>query len=238
MGKRAQIKTENLCRLIHYILGYHPYEFGLVPDLQGFIPVKNLIKGINEEKDWKHVRHGHVNEILLGPGRDLFEVTEKGIRSFKREWVLDMHHPVGSLRGPLLTPIRRRAHAHVLEKGIGSDPGRPIILTHDRDMALRIGKRKDPKPVLIEVAPQRALRAGNRLYPFGDLFLARDISANSLIGPALSKADKKMLDSKEDSNVVEIPETQAGSFLLNPARDPNRTKRGVGKKTERMEGRC
>ncbi|MBW2208401.1 MAG: hypothetical protein JRG79_15965 [Deltaproteobacteria bacterium] len=72
LGKRkTQNKLQSFARLMVYILGYRPDEFGLVPDSNGFIAFKDLIKALHEEPGWGYVRQSHINEILTGEEKDL-----------------------------------------------------------------------------------------------------------------------------------------------------------------------
>ena len=74
MTKKSQIKIESLSRFMVYVLGHHPDEFGLVPDLDGFIKIKELLWAIHEEEGWRYVRQSHIREVLLSKERILFEV--------------------------------------------------------------------------------------------------------------------------------------------------------------------
>ena len=64
MGK--QTAPQQLAKFLAYVLGRHPDEFGLVPDPQGFVPIKEVLKVCAEEKDWRHVRARGLIEAL-GP---------------------------------------------------------------------------------------------------------------------------------------------------------------------------
>jgi putative RNA 2'-phosphotransferase len=99
-------------------------------------------------------------------------------------------------------------------------------------MARRIGRRKDQKPVLMEVIPDRAQKKGARFYPFGGLFLARIIPAGSLAGPPLSKAARKALESKAVDDAQGVPDILAGTFTLKPMRNQAPTRRYAGKKNK------
>ena len=56
---------EQLLKLMTYVLERHPDEFGLVPDDDGFVRMKDLIKAITEEVGWGFVRQSHINEVLI-----------------------------------------------------------------------------------------------------------------------------------------------------------------------------
>ena len=231
LGKRkTQIKLQSLGRLLVYILGYRPDEFGLVPHGDGFIAVKDLIKAIHEEPGWGYVRQSHINEILTGKEKDLFEWEEGKIRARERHWKMDFSPSFQGLPKILFLGVRRKAHAHAMTRGLRPPPNGHIVLTTDRDMALRIGARKDQKPVLLEVRTAQAQEEGIPFFSFEDLFLAREIPAACISGPPLPKEATTSIK----ADIERIPETHtergAGTFLLDARRDPAPHRREKGKK--------
>jgi putative RNA 2'-phosphotransferase len=234
MPKRNhQFKVEDLCRLLVYILGRRPYEFGLVPDKKGIVSYKELLQAIHEEPGWGYVRRSHINEVLLGKDRTLFDAEEKSIRVLERRWELDLESPAESLPKILLAPVRRKAHGVAMEKGLRAPEGRQLVLCQDRDMALRIGKRRDHEPVLLEIQAQEAQRGGVLFYPFGDLFLSPQIPAGCISGPPVSKEvmeTRKAMETKKEK-VKEKPHgIPGGTFPLDISRDPDPYRRAKGKK--------
>lgn len=197
-----------------YILGYRPDEFGLVPEPDGYIPYKELLQAIHEEPGWGYVRQGHFNEILMGSDRTLFEWDEKRIRVLERDWHMDLKKPLHDLPKILYIAVRRRAHPHVIEKGLKSSPDKYLPLSTDKAMAARIGRRRDQKPVLIEVMAHQAEQVGTPFYASGDLFLAREIPADFISGPPVSR---DLVHAREDRAKItkeRPPEFTPGSFLL------------------------
>ena len=127
-----------------YILGHRPHEFGLIPDPEGFVTYKELIRAVNEEPGWSYVRRANINEVLLGANRDLFQTLEEKIRAVERRWVLDLDRPALSLPKILYTGIRRRAHPFIMEKGLRPITGGKFhVLSPEREMAERIGKKNN-----------------------------------------------------------------------------------------------
>ncbi|HBF42158.1 MAG TPA: hypothetical protein DDW42_00740 [Desulfobacteraceae bacterium] len=253
MGTRNhQIKVNQLSRLLIYILGHRPDEFGLVPDLDGFVVYKELIQAIHEEPGWSYVRRSHINEVLLGKNRPLFQPEENRIRVLERRWRLDFDDAARSPGRPrgkfsygqdmdsrqkppkiLYIPVRRRAHPVVMEKGLKSSEGRYLALSAEEDMALRIGKRRDQKPVLLEIMAWDAEKEGVLLYPFGNLFLTNQIPAKYISGPPVSK---EVLERRSDGGTREervrpvASNLTPGTFSLDIARDTGRFQKTKGKK--------
>ncbi len=216
------------------MLGHRPYEFGLVPDMDGFVSYKELLQAIHEEPDWHYVRQSHINEVLLGKDRSLFQPGEKHIRVPDRRWQMDLDPPPDVLPKLLFTPIRRKAHSVVMEKGLKSAEGRHIVLSPDQDMIMRIGKRRDQKPVLLEILASSAQSKGIPFYAFGDLFLCPGIPSQYIAGPQVSKEVLENLraaaEAKKEAMRPKPEDFTPGTFPLDPSRDTDLKRRARGKK--------
>ena len=53
-----------LSKFLTYILGRQPDEFGLVPDENGYVKTKDLMKVLAEEPGWRHVRLNQIREMI------------------------------------------------------------------------------------------------------------------------------------------------------------------------------
>ena len=213
-----------------YVLGHKPHEFGLVPEHAGFVTYKELLWAIHEEPGWGYVKQGHINEVLLGKDRALFHSEESRIRALDRRWHLNLENPSQSLAKILFTPVRRKAHPHVMEKGLSSNHGKYIVLSPDRDMANRIGRRRDQVPVLLEIMASAAQKEGIMFYSFGDLFLTFQIPAKYIVGPPVAKEDVKTAVEKPVKRQKAQPAFEPGTFVLDVNRDPDPHRRAKAKK--------
>jgi len=239
LSKKTQIKLDSIVKLLHYILGYRPDEFGLVPDPDGYVPVKELLKVIHEEENYGYVRESHIREILLGPDRFLFELMDQRIRSLDRQWEPDLSTPCLDLPAILFAPIRRRAHAHVMEKGLSAGNNKYILLTPEKDFAEKIGRRTDPEPVLLEILANEAGRVGNPFLAFGELFLVKEIPARFIAGPPVPKEviEQHSLAQQQKAQKEKPIRRQlgfeAGTFALQSPKDSAANKHRVkGKKVK------
>ena len=219
MPKKNRIKTDDLGHFMAYILGHKPYEFGLVPDSEGFISYKELLWAIHEEPGWGYVRQRHINEVLLGKHRILFQSEDKRIRAIERRWNHNFEIPAQSLPKILFLGIRRSAHPFVMEKGLCAIGGTYYALSPERKMAERMGKRRDQKPVLLEITADVARKGGVLFYPFGNLFLTSEISVRYIAGPLVTKDVVKGSEAKSKKKKEPLPNFQAGTFALDLNRD-------------------
>lgn len=220
MTKKSQIKIESLSRFMVYILGHRPDEFGLVPNRDGFVKLKELLWAIHEEEGWKYVGPGHIREVLLSKERVLFETDETRIKTRDRRWELNFEQPCHDLPRLLYYPIRQRAHPYVLEKGVSADSGETLILTASQKMALRIGLRRDQKPVILEISVEQVRRSSIDFFRFGDLFLAEKIPLTAILGPPLSKEFQKSRTTEIKQEPQPVHDFQPGTFILDANRDP------------------
>ena len=230
MPKRDQIKTHNLARFMRYILGHRPYEFGLVPDRDGFVTYKELLWAIHEEPGWGYVRKGHINEVLLGEDRSLFQTKENRIRALERHWRLALDNPSQTPPKILFVAVRRRAHPVLMEKGFTAMEGKYLVFSPDRDMAMRIGRRREQRPVELEIMAASAAEEGTAFYPFGNLFLANQVPARFVKGPPVSKDDLKIPQGRAEKERETRPDFDTGTFVLDLNRDPDLLRRYKGKK--------
>jgi putative RNA 2'-phosphotransferase len=207
-----------LAKMMTYVLARHPGEFGLVPDADGFVRVKDLLKALHEEDGWRHVNSTHLNEVLLSVPEAGFELTEGRIRAGTRRDPEPEDQPPPKL---LYACIRRRAYPHVHAEGLEAPSPPGVILAVDREMAERLGRRIDPDPVLLTVNVQLLRDAGRVLTPAGSGLFATDrVPAGTFTGPPLPK--EKPEESRAAGSTAE-PQLMPGSFAM----DVGRTEAGA-----------
>ena len=226
---------KKLSRFIAYILGRRPDEFGLVPDAQGFVPIKELLKAITEEPGWRHVRRAHLNEILLSLPTPHFEIVDRQIRALDRS---RLPEPTRAIDLPKLMHIcvRRKAYPYVCDKGLRAAAGNRMVLSADISMAERIGRRRDRQPVLVTVQVQRSVEQGVVYDRCGSLlFLTDFIPTGCFAGPPLPR--ERGTGEKEDSPPRRNVPTDAGTFRVDSSRfGPREKKAPKDKKASRGKG--
>ena len=200
--------------MLAYMLGRRPDEFGLIPDADGFVRIKDLLKALHEEKSWGYVNLSHLNEVLLTVRAPTFEMMENRIRTVNRE-TLAAETAAGCLPKLLFASIRRKAHPHVHATGIQPTSHARVVLSSDRSLAKRLGKRIDPDPVILVVNVQSARNMGVVFFQQGEsLFLADYIPPQSIISPSLPKEKpKEIRKPQRPASELRHP-TSPGSFQM------------------------
>lgn len=207
-------ERERLKGFVTYVLGRNPYEFGLVPDEEGFVKKKDLIKAIQEERDWGHVRQSSLEELLVALPDPGIEMDDLRIRAQDRQH-LAMPGICETIPKLLFIGIRSRAHRHVLGNGIKPYEGeRHVLLSSDRDMAERIGRRRDPNPVMVTINTQEAENQGVLFLSAGEtIFLAREIPLKCFTAPPLAAEETEGTKSQKKKENPRKNTFMPGSFI-------------------------
>ena len=213
---------KKLANLILYILERRPDEFGLVPDNEGYVKIKSLIRAVNEEEGFKYVRPFHIDDILSSlPGFQI-EIKDSLIRAKNID---NLPKQVMAVNPPklLYTCVRKKAHIFVLEKGIHPVGNERVVLSATKEMAERIGKRFDQSPVLLTVHLQKALDAGVIFYSSGELFCSGHIPPACFTGPPPPK--QKEEPKQAEKQIEFTPKKMPGSYILNIEQDEEKKRR-------------
>jgi len=203
---------EQLAKFISYILGRNPAEFGLVPDSDGFVKIRDFLKAVSEEDGLKYVRRSHINEILITLPNPPVEIRGNHIRA-KHRLAMPANIPAQNLPKLLFTCVRRKAYPSVLENGIRPMGFSHVILSSEPEMAERIGRRRDPMPVQLVVQTKISSDKGITFYEAGEtLYLAESIQPECFTGPPLPKRKEPFTkrDAVDEPALDRIP----GSFML------------------------
>lgn len=209
----VQRSPEQLAKFLAYMLGRKPDEFGLIPDSNGYVKIKDLLKALSEEDEYRYVRQAHLTEIVLSVPKPPIEIADTLIRAVSREHLKAVEE-AKNLPKLLYSCVRQRAHSVVLEKGLMPNAYPQVVLSATPEMAKRIGRRSDPEPVLITVQVQKSQASGVVFYQAGDeLYLSDAILPDCISAPPLPKP-KEETKKKESADKKKLP-VNPGSFVLN-----------------------
>ena len=223
-SKKAQ---KQLSQFLAYMLGRKPHEFGLVPDADGFVKLKEFILAIGEEEGWRHVRQPILNELMLTMPDPPVEIAENRIRATNRDHLPKIRH-AADLPKLLYTAVTQKSHSAVLEKGILPTHHDYVILAAEKSMAARIGKRRDRSPVLLTVNVLHTEQKGIFFKQAGEkLYLADMIPVNCFTAPPLPKEKPEIKKHKKP----QVPERSKmpGSYLIDLQKNSEKRKNAADK---------
>jgi putative RNA 2'-phosphotransferase len=198
--------------MLAYILGRNPEEFGLVPDADGYVKIKDLLKAICEEEGWRHVRRSHLDEVVLVISDPPIEMEGLLIRATHREH-LSGYQVSENPPSPLFLCVRKKAYPVVLEKGVSSNAHPFVVLSDNPAMADRLGRRFAASPILLTVSVSKMLARGIQfLSAGGSFYLVDRMPPDCFAGPPLARTrgETKSREVPPRAPVAKTP----GSFLL------------------------
>ncbi len=228
--------------MLHYVLGKAPAEFGLLPDAQGWLPTKELLKALHEEEGWRGVRQGALNQAAQRLAPELLEIDGKSIRL--RQGAPPRPRPAEP-PGQLFIALRPRAYPLARKKGLLARPEAPLLLAASQNWALRLGRRRSPDPVLVTVQARKAAGQGVEFLQHGEeLYLCQWVPPDCLMGPKVAERPPAKKTAAQPEAKAALPPADAlpGSFNLTPEEleKPHKRKglrKEVGWKRERRRQR-
>jgi len=216
-----------------YVLGHRPDEFGLVPNEQGFVRLKDVVKAISEEPGWGYVRKSHIHEVLITFREDSFATEGDRIKAAHPH---ESVSPVPDVVPPKLLYycVRRKAYPVVCRKGLTRMGQHHVFLATTQELALRMGERRDSKPVLLTIQAQRASETGVAFSMQGGLIYVVDhVPVGYFSGPPLPKEKKEATKPKKEALLT--PETLPGTFTLDMERSRELQQQKLKRKRARKE---
>jgi putative RNA 2'-phosphotransferase len=213
----AQYNPKTLAKTIFYITYHAPSEYGLFWDRDATMPWRELYWALQEDASLRFVRETHIREL-----------TYLGL---ELPFVLDgnLLHLMPSLPQPsypltdrpperLYFGCRRKQYSILLEHGITASHRPYVPVCADRELALRIGKRRDPEPLLVEVLAAGASAEGEAILSAGaGLYLVESVSVKHLIFPLIRAEQHAALTSQKKTETKPSRRdhpVSAGSFLV------------------------
>ncbi|MCD6584509.1 MAG: RNA 2'-phosphotransferase [Desulfobacteraceae bacterium] len=233
-----QKQIEQFAKFSAYVLGRHPDEFGLVLDENGYIKIKEFIQAVMETDGWRHVRNSHINDTLLMLNNPLIEVDKNRIRAKDRSRLKNY----SVCKNPpklLYVCIKHKSYLSVLDNGVHPTAHASIICCKDREIAERIGKRRDNQPITLTVQVQKMLDQRLTFFHAGDmLYLTEYIPTDCFTGPPLPKEIPSIKRSAKKKDAIEAykKQSQAGTFSLSmdkPTENKPSGKKFKGRKKEK-----
>ncbi len=177
---------KRLAKLVRYILAHRPDEFGLMPDEEGFVKLKDLHVALTETEGFRGVRRKELESLFEVFAREEFDYRrEEGRVRLRGTPSWGPPEYTEELPPFLFLPVKPRAWIHVSEKGWQ----RPeqALLTDDPELAQRLARRRGA--LLIEVDTTLARRQGAIFLRFLEkLYLSPWLPPEALRGP---KVDEK-----------------------------------------------
>ena len=158
-----------LSKEISYALRHAPWEYELELDEEGFVPVEQLIHALNESGEYKEtITKDDILHIIKISEKKRHELKDGKIRA------LYGHTVPSHIRKETVVPpdilyhgTSHKAYDIIINSGLKPMSRQFVHLSTDTDTAVRVGKRRDKKPVILMIDAKRAYADGVIFYSSG-----------------------------------------------------------------------
>ena len=158
-----------LSKEISYALRHAPWEYELELDKEGFVPVEQLLHALNEGGEYKEtIKEEDILHIIKISEKKRHELKDGIIRALYGHTV-----PSHIRKEPVVPPdilyhgTSHKAYEIIMDSGLKPMSRQYVHLSTDTDTAVRVGKRRDKKPVILTVDAKRAYADGVVFYSSG-----------------------------------------------------------------------
>lgn len=210
---KSQHKT--LARTLAFIGWHSPSEFGLFWSADGTMPWKEFYWVLQEDPELRFVRAATLKELMLLGIELPFSLEENQLKLNPGYTAPD--YPVASeVPGRLYFGLRHKNLVRVQELGLRASSRPFLSLSSERDLALRIARRREDDPILIEILAQKASEAGILIRKSGErLYLAQSVPREYLLLPLVRQEVHEKHQAMPPKKKLASPPSP-GSFTVQP----------------------
>ena len=155
-----------LSKEISYALRHAPWEYELEFDEQGFVPIVQLLHALNESETYeREVTQADLEQIIANSEKKRHEIVGDKIRALYGHTVPQIiKKEPGIPPAVLYHGTTHRALPQILQDGLKPMQRQYVHLSIDVETATRVGKRRDPEPVILKIDTEAAQKAGIQFY--------------------------------------------------------------------------
>lgn len=158
-----------LSKLISGLLRHFPHEADLVPDREGWIPIKDLVKGIKEKwrnkESYAWVTEEHVKAIALLDPKGRFQIKEGKIRAtYGHSYPVEVKYDEDQKSTHLFHGTPSRNISRILKEGLKPGKRLWVHLTTDRSLAVETGRRYSREVALLHIDVNCLRARGIKVY--------------------------------------------------------------------------
>ena len=159
------MSLEDLSKEISYALRHAPWEYELEMDEEGWVPVSQLLEALNGTKMWSDLTQRDLEKMIEEADKKRHEIVDGKIRAFYGHSIpMKIHKQEQNPPRILYHGTTNQAMPSIMEKGLLPKSRQYVHLSKDVETAETVGKRRDPKPVILKVLATEASQDGIKFY--------------------------------------------------------------------------
>ena len=155
-----------LSKEISYALRHAPWEYELELDELGFVPIAQLLHALNESGAYeREITQADLEQIIVTSEKKRHEIVADKIRALYGHTVPQIiKKEPGIPPAVLYHGTTRRVLPQILQDGLKPMRRQYVHLSIDVETATRVGKRRDPEPVILKIDTEAAQKADIQFY--------------------------------------------------------------------------
>ena len=210
-------QPKTLAKTLDYIARRSPGEYGLFWDPDGTMPWKELYWVLQEDPSLRFVREATIRELGLLGIELPFVLDESRLRLVAA--ATGSGYPQASeVPERLYFGLRPKNMVYTQKNGLRSAARPYVPLCGDRELALRIAKRREEAPILVEILAREASGNGVSFLVAGPhLYLAESVPVAFIVFPRVRHDFAEKLAERIPKPVqTPSPAAAPGSFTVQP----------------------
>ena len=218
----ARYQPKTLAKTLSYISYTAPSEHGLFWDSDGRMPWKDLYWVLQEDESLRFVRETHIREILY-LGISLPFILDGSSLRLVTGYPAPELPIVFNLPERLYYACQIKQFPVIRDHGLLASRRAYVALAADRDLAMRMARRRAKEPILVEVMARSAAESGVQFRQAGpQLFLVESIPVEHLLLPklrddvlaAILAESRDSRAAKEKKSIKAQADASPGSFMM------------------------
>ncbi|ASJ07802.1 RNA 2'-phosphotransferase [Thermococcus siculi] len=159
-------KRTRVSKLMAYILRHAPEEFGLKPDVEGFVPLRKLVDALRTV--YPDVTEEFVRRIVENDPKGRYEIRRDKIRArYGHSYPVSLNHEEDTESRFLYHGTPRRNLPSTLKEGLKPMKRQFVHLSTSRTEALETGRRHGRDVVLLIIDTDCLRRKDLKVYRAG-----------------------------------------------------------------------
>jgi putative RNA 2'-phosphotransferase len=159
-------KLIQLSRTMSYALRHNPADFGLTLDVEGWVPVQDLLDALRKRRnEWRDLQIDDLAQVMAQSEKQRFVMHDDKIRAFYGHSVeLKMQHE------PAIPPVllyhgtTPQAAKIIRIEGLKPMKRQYVHLSADEETARQVALRRSQRPVILRIDAFTASQQGIAFY--------------------------------------------------------------------------
>lgn len=161
-GRRSLLsRLTDLSRVVSHVLRHDPGRLNLTLDKQGWVDLSDLVAALRRQTEWADVTADEIDAMISASVKLRHEISGERIRARYGHSVQgDFHWEPAAPPDELYHGTSPQAAAQILQSGLVPRSRQFVHLSRNPQMAVAVGSRRSPRPVVLVVAARQAAHQG------------------------------------------------------------------------------